>query len=358
MIRRAPRAKLAHFLERERRCSPVERALGALWARAADPVRPVVLPARTRVIGVGGATLGGSYKTPLAAALARRLRELGQSVSVVAHGYRARPGTPRPVGSGDAVRDVGDDALLLARELEEIGVPVVVGRRRSEALALAASMSRVVIVDGLLQASPVRLDWSLLVVDAEQPWGSGRCPPAGDLRARPEALLAAADALCVVADARTLRDGPNPSSPRPFPSYSSVEHGRTFRAVSDVSVARSPGPGVLSLGSLASIRVGFVSAIARPERVLLALRGRAIEPVEIRLFGDHGVPAARGGRRVPAVDVWLTTKKCATKLGAFYDGAPLAVLDHRLTLPSDLVEAALGGIARAAARFDVRSAVP
>jgi len=341
VIRRAPRAALAHFLERQRPRSRLERALGALWARAADPVRPVVLPASARVIGVGGATLGGSYKTPLAAALARQLRAQGDVVSVVAHGYRAQCGAPRFVEPSDRVRDVGDDALALARDLAGFDVPVVVGRRRSEALAVAASVSQVVIVDGLLQTSPVRLDWSLLVLDAVELWGSGRCPPAGDLRARPEALLAAADAVCIVHDSRSPAHGSNrklPNSSAPF----SLRRRTTFRVTSDIAGARVASLELLALDSLKSIRVGFVCAVARPERVIAALRARGIEPIETRLFGDHTVPAgvAATHRRAAAVDLWVTTAKCRTKLSTLYRGAPVAVLEHRLGLTPALVDCA------------------
>jgi tetraacyldisaccharide 4'-kinase len=125
----------------------------------------VVLPRDVAVIGVGGATLGGSYKTPLVIALSRAVAASGEQVAVVAHGYTGRVRVARRVSPGDAVVDVGDDALYLCRELEPCGVPVVVGPRQA-ALRLAATLAPRVVVDGLLQAEPERLALSVLVLDA------------------------------------------------------------------------------------------------------------------------------------------------------------------------------------------------
>src|SRR5690606_17789775 len=112
-----------------------------------------------------------------------------------------------------------------------------------------------VIVDALLQTRPVRLAESLLVLDAAAPWGSGACPPRGDLRAAPHELAKACDKLVLVerpgARARARLDFDRP-----------------------VLVARSEITGALhrgrriGLGELSALRVGVVLAVARPARVL------------------------------------------------------------------------------------------
>src|SRR5438445_227713 len=89
----------------------------------------------------------------------------------------------------------------VARWLEGVGP-------RSRALEIlsrgweTASAGRVacLVVDGVLQARPYEFACSLLTIDEDLPWGSGKCPPAGDLKAPREALLAAADAVVSVGE--------------------------------------------------------------------------------------------------------------------------------------------------------------
>jgi hypothetical protein len=128
-----------------------------------------------RVIAVGGSTLGGSGKTPLAIACADALHRAGERVALVGHAYRGRPGRPRFVSVGDDVGEVGDEALECAARLAPYGVPVVVAETRQRALDLALEVADVAVVDGLGQAKPRRASLALLAVDAASPWGAGRC---------------------------------------------------------------------------------------------------------------------------------------------------------------------------------------
>ena len=295
-------------------------ALGAsaIWARRADPVRGVRLPVGARVVGVGGATLGGSCKTPVVGALAREIALRGQRVAVVAHGYRGRA-RARRVQPDDPVGLVGDDARLLFGVLSPLGVPVLTGKDRETALAMAAAAAPLVIVDGLLQARPRPLDLSLLVLDGAEPWGAARCPPAGDLRAKKSRLMAAAD--LVLASAPHGRDVP-PGA---------------LRLESDVAGARDASGRRWSIDDLRARRLGLAVAVARPARIERALERRGIAVVEVSASADHARP--RAGRS--AVDGWLTTAKCATKLGERLGGRPVLVLEHRLRLPVPVVDRAV-----------------
>src|SRR5947199_10694187 len=71
------------------------QAWGAWSARSI--ARPLAWRDGARVIAIGGATLGGSGKTPLAIACARSFASRGSRVALVAHGYRASPGEARVV---------------------------------------------------------------------------------------------------------------------------------------------------------------------------------------------------------------------------------------------------------------------
>lgn len=268
---------------------PFERALGALLARGI--ARPLDVPAGLSVITVGGATLGGSGKTRVATAVTRTLAEAGVNVVLVGHAYRAAPGSARVVPhDGDArllLGTVGDEALASARELG-VTARVVVGPSRQAALDHAVRLTRspdVVVIDGPLQLAPRRARLALLAVDAEAPWGAGALPPAGDLRAPREALLAAAD-LVVPVDAT--------------PAEAILGERR------------------VSLASLRDRRVGLFTALARPERLVRALARAGLEPATTVHVPDHGplddVTASR--LRAAPVDLWLATTKCGAHLVA------------------------------------------
>lgn len=296
------------------------RVLERLWARGASAVRQVELPRGAAVIGVGGPTLGGSYKTPLVLALAQALAERGERVSVAAHGYRARLARPRLITPDDAVGEVGDEALWLARSLVPRGVAVVAGGDRGAAIRLAASYAPRVLVDALLQTRPVPLALSLLAVDGEHPWGARRCPPAGDLRATEVRLRQATDRLVQVDRAPVLATS----------------------AVKSVLLYADAASGVgapLELARLSGTRVGVVTAIARTERVLRSLESAGVTPAFVRRFRDHDAPRGARQARGEGPVLWLTTQKCATKMGARFEGADVWVLRHELSVPLELVEA-------------------
>jgi tetraacyldisaccharide 4'-kinase len=379
------RAAVARALERGALGFPLSHAASRCWEFFVEGSRPVAVPGGSSIVGVGGPTLGGSYKTPLTLALATALHARGASVAVVAHAYRgtARREPARRVAPQDTPRTVGDDALWLYRELSTQGIAVIVGERAS-ALRLAAQSASVVLVDGLLQTRPTRLALSLLCVDALAPWSGGACPPAGDLRASPKALVAAADAVIAVLppgapsslapDPTSLASQPgapsgfalprrsdNPSPERlsssaiaaALPRHlanreSALTHGTCalpprpiFDVPSELSATLAGTGASVELAALAEARVGVVLAMARPERFVRSLAAHGVVPVASRLFPDHAVPrpshSGTGTGTGRPVDAWLTTPKCATKLGAYFEGARVVVVRQDLALPEKLL---------------------
>jgi tetraacyldisaccharide-1-P 4'-kinase len=113
--------------------------------------------------------------------------------------------------------------------------------------------------------------------------------------------------------------------------------GRPVLAVQTDLSATLLGTGApVDLPALATARVGVVLAIARPERFVRSLAAYGIVPAVSRFCADHAVPRPSRRGRAP-LDVWLTTPKCATKLGAWFEGAPVVVLRQQLSLPSALL---------------------
>ena len=307
----AVRTTVAGWLETGALAKLWPSAMGRLQERLAARAlaRPLVIPGGLAVVTVGGATLGGSGKTRVALAAARALVAQGARVALVGHAYRAHPGAARIVRSTDALEDVGDEALLLARTLGA-SCPVIVAPTRQGAIDHAAAVAAIVVIDGPLQLAPVRASLALLAVDADAPWGAGALPPAGDLRALPAALLGAADLVVPVAASLRLPEE--------------------------------------SLASLRSVRVGLFTAIGRPARLEGALREAGVTPAVIVRAADHGPMTAGLARRVAHanVDRWVATDKCALHLAPVVGERAITVIVGLCALPVE-AEAALACLAAA-----------
>lgn len=283
----------------------VARVLERAWGRCASAraiAKRIDVPKAVRVVCVGGATLGGSGKTPLAIECARRLAQVAQNgagVALVGHAYRAKPGRARVVREDDPLDEVGDEAIVAARELTPAGARVVVAPTRAEAVAFAARDSAALVLDGVAQLEPVRASLALLAVDAQEPWGCAQAlPPRGDLRAPKAALLAACDRVVPVRPA-----------------------GRGAWL----------GPRLLSWDELRPLRIGLLTALARPSRIVAMLARQRVTPALELRARDHGPFAHRV--RGESIDLFLATPKCALHLerpgGGSALPAPLAVLDAR-----------------------------
>ncbi len=303
------RAAVENYLTSLRRGigARLEAGRGMPWPLPAPSVvRRVALPAHAHVIGVGGALLGGSGRTPLALAIASYLAARNVAVAFVGHGYGARHSSPLRVRAQHTARDVGDEAVLAARRLP---CPVWVGPREAT-LHAAARAASVLVVDGLLQTSPQRLALSVLALSAPNPWGSGKVLPRGDLRSTKPRLVAAADQVIVLSSERDCRvhDAPN----------ASVAH----------TVLHVPATG----------RYGLFLCIARPERVEREL-SRLGHCVPVTLRGhDHGSAAwearARALMTAHELEGFLVTDKCDAGLGS--SSLPRAIVRLELTLPASL----------------------
>jgi tetraacyldisaccharide 4'-kinase len=161
-------------------------------ARPFDPGVPVIC--------VGNLTMGGSGKTPVVRALARRLGGGKGEAQILTRGYGGRLRGPLLVApSLRTTADVGDEALMLTRD-----APVWVARNRAAGAAAAArGGAKVVVMDDGHQNASVTKTLSLVVVDGETrdgewPFGDGAVFPAGPMREPLAAGLARADAVVLL----------------------------------------------------------------------------------------------------------------------------------------------------------------
>ncbi|MGB8398258.1 tetraacyldisaccharide 4'-kinase, partial [Bradyrhizobium sp.] len=145
------------------------RPLGALYgAIAAQRLKRKGLHAGVPVLCVGNYHVGGAGKTPTVQALAKILRDLGETPVALSRGYGGKlRGPVRVDPARHAASDVGDEPLMLAGTL-----PVVVARDRAAGVPLARSLgASVILMDDGFQNPAVAKDVSLIVIDGARGLG-------------------------------------------------------------------------------------------------------------------------------------------------------------------------------------------
>ncbi len=281
------------------------------------------------VVSVGSLHWGGAGKTPLVAAIARRLLERGLRPAILSRGYGRQDKGVHVVSTGEGPLlgplVAGDEPVLLAGDLP--GTSVVVGRDRYEAgrhaLERIDPQPQVFLLDDGFSHLRLFRDIDLVVFPSKDPLAGGRLPPGGRLR-EPLASLDRADAaLFMGADAEATQTLEEALRPFGFqgPSFSCGIETLTARQVTgDELPTDAP--------------VLLVAAIARPQRFVEAVEHAGFRISEALVFPDHHKYPERSIRQI--VRAWeasgaaavLTTSKDRVKLLGRLD-LPLAELPIR-----------------------------
>ena len=292
---------------------PVGWVVNVRRARAPDKRRT---PDGVTVIVVGGLTVGGTGKTPVLIALARWLIDQGYRVGVVSRGYKGqRASDLHRVTERDAAREVGDEALLIHRELD---IPVCVCSDRKRALEelVAWDDVNVILSDDGLQHYNMPRDLEIVVLDAHRGLGNGRLLPAGPLR-EPGNRLASVDWILE-------RNSPD------------ADRGFAYRPIRAKHLASGK---VLSwqdcVEAWAQQDVMAVTGLGQPQQFFNMLRERGLAPRELAL-PDHEVLDLPSLNALTG-DVILMTSKDAIKLPNDAD-ARLWVVEIAVTLPPSLLD--------------------
>jgi tetraacyldisaccharide 4'-kinase len=159
------------------------------------------------VISIGNLAAGGRAKTPLAALVATRLRDMGERPAILSRGYgrRDRRDGVVVVRDPDGIRAdldrAGDEPLMLARRLDGVSVLVCSSRYLAGRLAEHHFGSTVHVLDDGFQHFDLHRDADLVVIaasDVENPVTL----PSGRLREPIDAATAADAFVALGADVR------------------------------------------------------------------------------------------------------------------------------------------------------------
>jgi tetraacyldisaccharide 4'-kinase len=287
------------------------------------------------VISVGNLAVGGSGKTPIVAALACMLVEMGHRPAILSRGYARRKAGEGVTVVSDGHRMVatvdesGDEPLMLARALPAVPVLVSGDRFLSGSLAEHRLGASVLLLDDGFQHLQLARTIDLLVVSVTDL--DDQVLPAGRLR-EPLAAARAADALLVHGgdDARervAARLGRKPA----FDVRVAFEPLQRL-AAGQATAGERPVEG--------RHRVLAVAGIARPERFVDALRQQGHEVVGAMMFRDHhwftpdDVARVVAAARNAGADLVATTEKDAVRVEALAaaSGMTWAVLPMRASI--------------------------
>jgi tetraacyldisaccharide 4'-kinase len=253
--------------------TPFERIFGGvvgardiLYDAGWLPAVATAIPA----VSVGNLTVGGTGKTPVAAWIARGLRDRGARPAVILRGH-------------------GADEPLVHRRLNP-DVAVVVGADRVAAIARAAAQGAdVAVLDDAFQHRRVQRMADLVLVSADRWTADIRLLPAGPWR---EPLKAVRRATLVIVTRKAATDRAvesvheRLSAVAPGIPRVSIRLEPTALVSADAVGAADNAPEVRPLGTIAGATVHAVLSIADPAAFVSQLQARGATVVA-KVFPDH-----------------------------------------------------------------------
>ncbi len=241
-----------------------------------------------RVISVGNITLGGTGKTPTVMQIAGVLCRNRKHPVVISRGYgRSDESALVVVSDGKQVlvdaRTGGDEPVLIGSKLVEVPVVADSNRFRAALFAFQKFGSDTVILDDGFQHLQVQRDLDIVLLDAIDPFGSGKLFPAGILR-EPLSALQRAHAVLITGTERVKDLGPLKSVIR---QNTEAQIFTSFQVPSDLVDIMTGETKPLS--ALQGAAVLAFSGIARPASFVSLLRSLGAEVKAELDYPDHYV---------------------------------------------------------------------
>src|ERR1039457_4439773 len=178
-----------------------------------------------QVIAIGNLTVGGTGKTPVVEKFARELRDQGRNVAILSRGYRSKPTPfhermlnklllrndttpPRVVSDGKSLlldsEMAGDEPYMLASNLKDVVVLVDKDRVKSGRYAIEKFGCDTLLLDDGFQYWKLQgRRQDIVLIDRQQPFGTERLIPRGNLREPPSHLARASVIFITKSDGNT-----------------------------------------------------------------------------------------------------------------------------------------------------------
>jgi len=278
--------------DRIRRGEPVDGLLGALleavsWVQRAGMRRKLRQPrvrVNARVVSFGNITAGGTGKTPAVIERAELEVAAGHTVAVLSRGYGgARVAEPlvHPPHSVPDARQLGDELALIARRVPQAWVVRSADRVAGARVAVEKGCDVILLDDGY-QSVALERDENVLVVDAENPFGSGHILPRGILREPLSAMCRATHVILTHCDQAKELDVTVAEIQRHCPAapIRCTRHA-------PVALIRLSDGGTFAPDAFGEYPVAAVCAIGRPESFFAALEALGLGLVHRTALADH-----------------------------------------------------------------------
>lgn len=138
--------------------------------------------APVRVISVGNLSMGGTGKTPMAIWLMEYYLAKGLRPAYLSRGYGRKTSGYLLVESTQSARQVGDEALMVARRFPDLPVAVCESRTEGMKRLVADIQPDIIILDDAFQHLKVHRDLDLILMDATRMPDEDYPLPGGRLR--------------------------------------------------------------------------------------------------------------------------------------------------------------------------------
>jgi tetraacyldisaccharide 4'-kinase len=138
------------------------------------------------VISVGNITVGGTGKTPLVMALAKRLTRRGVRIAILTRGYKRKKTSGTVASDGQSTllspTESGDEPYLMSQTLKDI--PILIGKDRAATGQMALGQFHVdaLLLDDGYQHLRIHRDLNILLIDSTLGFGDRHLLPRGILR--------------------------------------------------------------------------------------------------------------------------------------------------------------------------------
>lgn len=272
---------------------------------------------RLKVVCVGNVVCGGSGKTPVVTEVVSILGK--NNCAILLRGYKGRLVGPVLVNENHTALDVGDEALL---HFKQSAVPVVVARDRvagAKFIEENLEASLIVMDDGL-QHRRLRRDLNILVApEGVRKFSNRLVLPFGRCReSYPQALSRTDFALC----------------------YSEADLSYFESLGSEVGVLVREPCGVSDIVSEEEVEISepvcVLTAVAKPERVVMSVQKLGISVVERRFFRDHHLFTSSDLKNL-AGPVICTTKDAVKLRELSVEREKFYSVTEKLSMPETLV---------------------